>query len=149
MGLFKAHDLHVWSQTLQHIVNGDLVCTYDIKNLDYSGHLLLASLSKSYKYTVLEELGPSPNDLNVFAYIVQTRLIKALSRQCESINKLSSLKLSDQEGENVRKFNVKLWDCCREIEQTGPPPRDLAFMVTCPIFQVKFLSSQLTYGIFN
>ena len=149
-GYFKAHDLHTWSQTLQYGVNGDPVCTHDLKNLDYSGRFLLASLTKSYKYTVLEELGPSPNGLIVFAYIVQTRLIKALSRQRELINKLSSFKICDQEGENVRKFNVKLRDCCREIEQTGPPPRDLAFMVACtyvssqvPFFANKLLDLQL------
>ena len=131
-------------------MGGGPVCPYDLKNLDYSGRFLLASLTKTYKYTILEELGPSPNGLEVFIYIVKTRLIKALSRQRDLITKLSTFKLSDQEGENVRKFNVKLRDCCREIEQTGPPPRDLAFMVACtyvtsqvPFFANKMLDIQL------
>ena len=149
-GHFRDAQLQNWANRLQNGVNGANVCPYDLKNLDYSGRFLLASLTKSYKYTVLEELGPSPHGLAVFGYIVKTRLIKALTRQRDLITKLSKLQLSDQEGENVRKFNVKLRDCCREIEQTGPPPRDLAFMVSCtyvssqvPFFANKLLDVQL------
>ena len=149
-GRFRAPILQQWATILQNGVRGRAVCPYDLKNLDYSGRFLLASLTKPYKYTILEELGPSPHGLSVFAYIVRTRLIKAISRQRDLITKLSSLKLSDQEGENVRKFNVKIRDCCREIEQTGPPPRDLAFMVSCtyvssqvPFFATKLLDVQL------
>ena len=149
-GHFRAPILQRWAERLQNGVGGGPVCPYDLKNLDYSGRFLLASLTKTYKYTILEELGPSPNGLEVFIYIVKTRLIKALSRQRDLITKLSTFKLSDQEGENVRKFNVKLRDCCREIEQTGPPPRDLAFMVACtyvtsqvPFFANKMLDIQL------
>ena len=149
-GHFRAQTLHQRATMIQNGIGGNPPCPYDLKNLDYSGKFLLASLIKSYKYTILEELGPAPNGLEVFAYIVKTCLIKAISCQRELITKLASLKLSDQEGENVRKFNVKLRDCCREIEQTGPPPRDLAFMVSCtyvssqvPFFATKMLDVQL------
>ena len=92
------------------------VCPFDLQNLDYSGTFLLASLTKAYAAIVLEDLGPSPNGLMVLAYIIDTRLLKVVIRQRELITVLENMKLCDQEQENVRKFNVKLRDHCREIE---------------------------------
>ncbi len=143
-GELTSEGLLNWSDNLvEGFPFGDgtiVACPYDVQNLQYSGIFLLSSLTPEYKASITEELGPSPNGLEVLAYLIRTRLLHALDRQRKLLYKLTEMKLSKHPGENVKTFNVKLRDHCREIEQTGPTPRDLAYLViTC------YISSQVTF----
>ena len=149
-GSIKSEHLDAWhdqlTQGVQMPGRAPLeVCPFDLQNLDYSGTFILASLTKAYAAIVLEDLGPSPNGLMVLAYLIDTRLLKVVTRQRKLITALESMRLCDQEQENVRKFNVKLRDHCREIEQCGPPPRDLAVLVaaTYVTSQVAFFAHKM------
>ena len=49
--------------------------------------------------------------------------------ECELIDESKVMKLSDQKGELVPRFNHKILTKCKEITQVGPAPRDLSNLV--------------------
>lgn len=138
-----------WEDRLRNgVIKGGIrlpPCPYDEQNLHYSWLFLIGSLHWKYKYQIIEELGPSPSGLQVFVYLIKTRLLYALDKQRNLIKQLENLKIVDEPAEDVRTFNVKVRDLCKEIEQTGPSPCDLAFIVaTCYITsEVSLFSTKM------
>ena len=110
-------------------INSNPVCFYDQFNLDYFNIFLYSSISNEFKQMIIILHGSYLDGLTVLAEIINIRLLKLISRQKESINKFVQLDLSQQNAEDVRKFNSKIKELCEDIEQTGPNPRDLALMV--------------------
>ena len=128
---FIKKTLLVWRNCL--VVSGVLnnqFCSYNKQNLDYAGSLFIAFLINEFKNIVHYQIGPLSDSIQILIKIVKTRLYKLLTRQRDLITKLTTLHLQDENGKDVRKFNFKISDLCKEIEQTGKTPQDLALLVT-------------------
>ena len=67
-----------------------------------------------------------PDGSTVILHIVSSRLLLLLPCQHDLIDELKLMKLSDQKGEHVPRFNHKIMTKCKEITQVGPAPRDLS-----------------------
>ena len=89
-----------------HVVSP--VCTQDLKNLRYLAKLLLDSLKPKFKSDVLQSTGVAADGLTVFCTIIQKCVLLNASLQRELIATLSTMRLTQQEGENVEVFNQKL-----------------------------------------
>jgi len=70
-----------------------------------------------------------PSGLKVLKFVVKNSLMKTSSKHTELISKVETLKLWDQEHEDVEQFCVKLNNVCKQICQYGPAPRDLSLII--------------------
>jgi hypothetical protein len=61
--------------------------------------------------------------------IVERKLTLQASLQRELIEKLTKLSITDEPGEHIPSFNVKIKDLCDSIEWCGPAPMDLNLLV--------------------
>ena len=105
-----------------------LACPYDAQNLHFSGMFLLASCTPTHRQLLLDELGSQPNGLQVLLHIVSNRQCIKTSKQRDLVLALQKLNISSTPGEDVPTLNSKIRQLCKEIEQVGTVPDDLALV---------------------
>mgnify|MGYP003433799043 FL=1 len=106
------------------------VCAQDLKNLRFLAKLLLDSLKPKFKSDVIQSTGVTADGITVFCTIIQKRVLLNASLQRELIATLSTMRLTQQEGENVEIFNQKLTELItRILNAPGGRPTDLSLLV--------------------
>ena len=133
-GKAKLNAMHPWIEqlTTTGVIQADgshaPVCSYDIKNLDHLAKLLLDSLTTEFQQDVLKTAGVDADGIHIFCVIIQKRIHLDPSLQRTLIDSFQKVKLIDEKGENVEKFNHKVKECIDQITNAGPEPEDLALL---------------------
>ena len=130
--------LHGVQSTKNHVTIRHPACPYDKQNLTFSRTFLLASVTSRFRQEIQNSVGLDATGIDVFLCILRRKLHLVISLQRELIAKLEALDITQEPGENIPSFNIKVKELCEAIEQSGPTPQDLNLLV-----MKTFLKSQV------
>jgi hypothetical protein len=121
---------------------------YDKKNLVSSGLLMLKTIGPTLRGEIQKFINDPATNTGPFIFmLIIERIITSSSQTWRNmINDLQKLRLSQEPGENVEAFSVKVNHLCRTLEGANQLPPDAAVLVSqcfmssaVEVFKIKFM----------
>jgi hypothetical protein len=106
------------------------VCPYDIQNLQWSGKMILNSITKTFRSLLVSDLGPTPDGPIILCKIVNKVQMMSTNAMRDLETRLRSLNLKSETGEDVESFCVKVKEIADRLDQgISYKPTDLSVLV--------------------